>query len=399
MAIGSSLGITLPTQGSNTNTWGTDLNTELQKVIDAVEGQVPISAIDFTSDLAAGDNGITGLDRTQYNAQGSNPTDLRCVFFTSSGEFAVRDGANNVVTLTSSGALNAAASNGLTDTGGTYGSSGIALDWNGSKYDFLDGVGTYADVRANKLELHDNTANSVTIDVPTVSSSYNLTLPSAVAASTGLFLQSDSSGNCSWSNSTTQDVDTGNLDVTGTIGSTGTATFGGLTTVSGGGISLGSNLDILLQGTGVVRHGEYTIFFPAAMGAAQNGSTDMGDYFLGSAVGAQYWEAPTISSEITIPVLLKAGDRIKQIEVHFVGDDTTSKTFYLIEYDPSLATATQVGTEATTTSGYGTVTIDSLSTSSQLPLTMDAGKFVAVTFNAARAGDRVYGIDVTYDRP
>ena len=215
MPIGSDLGINLPTQGANTGTWGTDLNTELQKVIDAVEALVPASSIDFSADFDLNSFALTGISYSAYEGQASVAS-LNSVYFDTSGEANIVDGSANVVQLTLNGALNTASNGGIGDSGGDYGTNSISFDWDGTRYNAKNGAtaDSYADIRFNSAILRDGSGHDITLDAPSIGASYTLTLPTAVPASTGLFVQGTTAGALSFSNSTAQDITlTGSADV------------------------------------------------------------------------------------------------------------------------------------------------------------------------------------------
>ena len=282
MPIGSSLGITLPTVGGSTNTWGSDLNTELNKIITAVEAQVPAGAIDFSADFDFNNYALTNAKHLDFDQQ-TSVTALNSVYFKTDNNLYVRDGGNNEVQITVSGALNNASAGGLGDSGGTYGTSGITFDWDGTRYNAKDGSGAndYADVRMDDLILQDGSGNQITIACPSIGTNYTVTLPNAVAASAGLFLQSDASGNCSWSNSTAQ--------------------------------------DITLTGSAKLVHGQRERIISAVAGEA-GGVGSM------SPVNS-FWQASAGSQRLTIPIPCEVNERIVSITFYYAGADTSTKTF------------------------------------------------------------------------
>lgn len=183
MPIGSSQGITLPTQGGNTDTWGTDLNTELQKLINSVESQVPSSAVDYSATLDVNEQGVENIDYLEFLVGGGTGGGARSLYMNTSGNLVFVDGSNNTVVLTAGGTLNSASIGGIADSGGDYGTNDIEVDWNGTQYDFHDGANNYAPVRVGDLRLEDS-AFYITLTAPSLSASYTLTLPSAAPSAT-----------------------------------------------------------------------------------------------------------------------------------------------------------------------------------------------------------------------
>jgi len=354
MAIGSSLGITLPTQGGNTGTWGTDLNTELQKVIDAVEAQVPASAIDFSADFDLNGYAITSIEYTSYDQQ-SSVTALNSLYFDTAGELYCIDGSSNSIQLTASGALNNASAGGLGDSGGTYGTSGITLDWDGSIYNAKDGSGAndYANVRMDELQLRDGSGNDLTIAAPAMFTNYTVTLPNAVAGGATTALQSDASGNCSWSNS--------------------------------------FSTDITLSGSAELKHGDRILNIHASAGHFTQDPNGVGRPLMSNTlfdVGMT-----TANEDWVMAVPLTDGDRIKQVDVLFYKGDTATTTVRLNYVTAAFQTPTGIGTGTSTTAGAVTIQITGLTH------TIASGEIVLFRVDAEHGSDRIAGIRVTYDRP
>jgi len=349
MPIGSDIDVTLPTQGGNTGTWGTDLNTQITKIVTAVEAQVPVTAIDASADLSMGGNGITALERTVYQAQSSNPVDLMSVFFTTAGEFAVRDNSNNVITITNAGNLNNAGAGGLGDSGGDYGTGGITFDWDATRYKALSGSGAddYANVRMGAAEIRDGSGNTLTVDVPAMSSDYSFTLPAAVPAAAAL-LQSDTSGNVTFSSS--------------------------LAT------------DITLTSSAEIKHGTRTKVINATTGMVSSNSTASSHYSTGEVTPG------ATSLGVAFPLDLMTGDRIINIYVYCFGGNTGSKACHIISNAACDATEVEEDNTASTTAGAHTITWTAINHTV-------ASNSMWFRFSTAHASDRILSIRVQWDRP
>lgn len=362
MAIGSSLDITLPTQGANTGTWGTDLNTELQKIIDAVEAQVPISAVNFNATIDVENQGMEDIDYLEFSAGGGTGDGARSLYMDTSGELVFIDANGNSVQITSSGTLNSAALAGITGSG--YGSGGIEINWNGTQYDFFDGASDYAPIRVNDVRLA-NSGFFVTIDAPALSASYSFTVPSAAPGSAA-FLQMDTSGNVTASNTMAQAV---------TFSST--ASVGSTLTVSGD-----------CNVTGDVTHGNRVL----PVSAVSTYPIDSGG---GPSINAAgYWNAGGVSEICWLPIPLKVGDRIRSMVVTVYGGDTSTKTLALRTQDLTDGTTNQ---EASTTTAQGASVAQV--TISSIDYTIEANHAPYFSMTSLHANDRIYGVVVTYDRP
>ena len=354
MAIGSSLGITLPTQNGNSGTWGTDLNKELQKIIDAVEAQVPASAIDFSADFNLNSYGLTSVNRVAFDALSTAPTDLRSAYFDSSGNFYVINGSGTAVQLTSGSGLSGA---GGSITGAGYGSSGIELNWDGTNYDFKDGSGAddFAPIEVGSLRLNDGSSNQLIHRVGSMSSNYTLTWPSAVAGGADYLLASNGSGGLSWTNS-----------ISAALALSGKVTFSGGTA-----------------------HGDRIL---GLTGAAFRPEVSTATYQTSGNIGLQTNTSGSQSFMICIP--LKEGDQIKSI-VARGSYIAATQTFSCRVLDTAgSGTTTSLGSTTEAGTGYQDTTLNvtdhTLASGEMLVFNWDAG---------ASAGDVLYGISVTYDRP
>lgn len=360
MPIGSSLGITLPTQGGNTGTWGTDLNTELNKIITAVEAQVPITALDVSATFDLNSQAMSDVDSIAF-ANGGTTTALRS-FYVTAGELYYRDGANNPVQMTNGGVVNTASNGNIGSTGSpAYGTSGVVFNWDGTRYSALDGSGAddYANVRMGSLELRDGSSNTLTVDVPAMGSDYTLSLPAAAPAGDAL-LQMDASGNVTASSS---------------IGT-----------------------DITLTGSAEVKHGSRTkrIGIWAGQGYDDGYLTTVYSGHSGTA-GAPtgQWTAGAGNPVFHLPIDLESGCRITQVRA-YVNTSSAGMDVYLGSTTTAGVNTTNHETAAATGIGDETLT---MTVSPNLTLGSGGVDFVYVYFNSMNSGDEIYGIDVTYDRP
>lgn len=358
MAIGSSLGITLPTQGSTT-TWGTALNTELQKIIDAVEASVPASAITFSADFDLNNYALTSIAHTSYDEQSSAPTELRSLYFNSSGELICIDGSNNSVAITSGGGLSGA---GGSITGAGYDGSEVRLNWDNTYFNFYSGSGSddFADVRMNTLLLRDGSGNAVTLDCPSLSSDYTVTFANAVPGSTAA-VQISAAGQLSYSN-----------------------TFSELITASAG-VTCAANQDITLSGTGKYNHGEYELVLNTCAGTANSPSSSYNGTY-------GYWEIYQGTS-LFMPVPLPVGKRIKSIYAKTNSADTGTKTLALWSKSTASASApTVIATTTGTTSGLETLTLSGLSTTIATAIS-----YVIQFVSSSTDSNEITLVSITYD--
>lgn len=348
MPIGTSLSVTLPTQGGNTDTWGTDLNTELQKIINAVEAQVPSTAIDFSTTLDVNEQGIENADYLEFVPGGSAGGGSRSIYLNTSGEYIFVDGAGNSIQITSNGTLNFGSVGGIGDSGGDYGTTGIEVDWNGAQYDFHDAASTYAPIRVGDVKLS-NSSYFVTLDAPSLSASYSFTVPASAPAAAA-FLQMDTSGNVTASNTMAQELIV--------------------------------NADIDCSGD--VKHGSKVLTLHASAGEESSRGGDFTN---------DRWNASAAFQNLRIAIPLHVGDQITNIRVHYVGLITQNKTLVFERYNIGTASVSTVWSAVSALGG--TLTSNVTGTA----YTVDADDFLWFSYTSGGSSDQVYGIQVTYNRP
>lgn len=341
MPIGTSLGLSLPTPGVTTD-WGDEINTALETIAEAVEGQVPSSALDVSSNIAFGGNDITAMGTIQFTNEAAGLTaagDVRKVY-TVSGELYFTDGSQNAIQITSGGALNAAALGGISGAG--YGSGGVQVSWDSGTDAYLfksgSGASDYAKIGVESVKLQDGSGNFLTLDTPSLASGYTITFPAAVP-------------------STTQGV---------------SITSGGVVTFDGA-------------------HGSRTLTIHPAAG--QHFSADDNPTYT---TGAWVWTAS--NDIIDYPIPLEVGKRITAVTV---GLERVSGEINFILASCTLTAVTNTtlcsknitsGTSATTTE------IGTSPTSGSLPQTVETAKTYVLRADANNYTGWVYGINVTYDQ-
>ena len=371
MAIGSSLGITLPSQGGNTGTWGTDLNTELDKIITAVEANVPVTAIDFSADFDIGDTVIESAKAVEFDVQSSDPSNTNAIFVDSAGEFNFTDNAGNTVQMTASGALNLAATGGLGDSGGDYGTGGITFDWDGTgHYNARYGSGTnqFSPVRMSLLKLRDGSSNELTVDVPSMSTNYTLSLPAAVPSTAGTLMQSDTSGNITFSNTGLDDI------------------------------TLAANQHVTVSGTGKFKHGSKDRTIPMARGLSLDNA------YYNTAAGT--WDSKNSGGTefLHFDLGLAEGERLVALTVHGISGDAAGEVMEGILYSKSGTSAlAQVSTTKTSGTATGADSISWSSSATGIEYTVPANTSLILQLDLPQtsgAGEVTYdSIEMTYDQP
>lgn len=194
-AIGSSLGLTLPTVGDTS--WGGPLNTILSSLITAVEGTVSSGAVLVNSNFDLSSYSLTSVNRVKFISQSATLSDTQTAYFYG-GDLYITNSAGTAVQITSGGSVVAASGN-IGDSGGTYGALGIELDWNGTTYDFKDGASSYAPIRVDDVRMVDGSYYAGIEATAGMTASYTLSLPVELPAATRI-LQVGATGAISASN-------------------------------------------------------------------------------------------------------------------------------------------------------------------------------------------------------
>lgn len=270
------------------------------------------------------------------------------------GELYYNDDAGNQVQLSSGGSVAAAAGN-ISGTG--YGASGVEVAWVAADvaYEFRSGSGTddFADGKFDDVYLNDGSGNFLRIAAPSMGADYSLTLPSAVPAANGALVQMATSGALTASNS----------------------------------VTLASNANITLTGTGTLKHGSRTYVISGAdFVGGTGGVTDEAILLHDSSTNATY----------VAGVLLPAGARITSVVFTVVhGAGATNRAYGLKSRVLSTGIASTVvsTTDATDDDGPFTVSSGALTT------TLAAGSVYYLVATLSEADDAVHGAEITYDTP
>lgn len=171
--------------------------------------QVPVDGLNFNSDLLINDYNISEIHSTRMtdNASAlSGPTDINCAY-TAGGNLYYNDVNGNQIQITAGGALNAASIGGI---GGDYATSGASEFYTASSetFSFTSTTNVPANLDAASVAVREAVASSyaITLKSPTsLASAYDVTLPTALPAST-LPITMNTSGNLATGQITTAQI-------------------------------------------------------------------------------------------------------------------------------------------------------------------------------------------------
>lgn len=187
------MGLTLPTVGGSTGTWGTTTNDneELIDAHDHTTGKgvpIPTAGLDIDADLTFAGNAAINLKAAQMTAQASAPALNRSIWVDTSGDLYYRNAAGTSVQITSGGQLDVSSVGGIA---GDYAAAGASLYYDDAAdtYRFLSAAplpNVWSSVSAGDIDLYEKASgitNRVRLKSPAaLAASYTVTLPAAVPA-------------------------------------------------------------------------------------------------------------------------------------------------------------------------------------------------------------------------
>ncbi len=367
--------IVLPDVSGSIDTWGTELNTALQAIIDPHDHttgkgkQVPTAGIGINADLTMGNYRLTSVGGLSMQNRGALLTSGACEFFAYGGDAYFRSNGGVNVKITNGGALN------MTTVGGIAGdytsvSAEVAFVDAQDGYTFKQQVGAAvrqyakmdcADVRLYEFKAHPAAApptNFVSLKSPAaLAASYQVTLPAAVPAAT-LPVQMSAAGVLS----------------------------------VGGSIAMASGDNITLSGAGRYKRsgGTFCVALSAGLTSGANVAYDSTNHYLASTGAGTY----------TLNVPIPDNRKVTQIDTEVYGNGAcliTVDAFKLEAaglYYAATSSSTPGAAYATQTINNATLAANWIGSGAQTFTGYQTLEF-KITFGAA--GGRVSRIKVTFD--
>jgi hypothetical protein len=382
------MGLITPTGHGSEDVWDTILES-LFTLVDEHDHssgkgvKVPSSGLNINADVAWNSGGtyyaITGIKALDFQPSlDSAMSAFACALYVDSddNELYWRTAGGVNVRVTDTNSLNVGSFTG--GIGGDYATTTALLDYDDAtdtyrlRQELSGGVRQYAKIGVADIVLREyDPAGDLTVPVETITikspdalaAAYTMTLPAAVPASTSL-MQMSSTGAVLVSN----------------------------TPPSLNGLTLDNNTDLTLQGTGHLKHGEYTVTLP--VGPSAFASVGSLSYAVdGIAAGVDSWELSSGGVCAWYAPHLMTGWRLKFVAVRGVGPASVGNQLTVtIQNDRTSSTKAHTESGDFNTAYQVVAAIDT-------PYTVAAGDVLRVDINPGAGVCDLHDVILTFDRP
>ena len=287
---------TVPPVGTAGTAYATQVNSFLTEVKGRLEAKVPLSSLQ-PGELNLFNNPVSNAQYVGLYEQTALPT-LPIGALQSFGGDLYWVSPSGAAKITTGSALNAAGIGGITgDYGGINPAQFRFVDVDETFYAYDNfGLGNWARVGGRSFDVYGAVAGTNRVRITWAgSTSYTITLPAAAPGSGTGIVQMDSTG-----------LMTASATVTG-ITVTGTSTLNDT-------VTLAANKNLVLSGTGVISHGEYSEAFLCALSYVPESGAS---YTIVGGAGPYINVSAGETVHFNVPV--QAGRRIKKIKLSGVG--------------------------------------------------------------------------------
>lgn len=364
--LSGSIPVPLTTTGPE---YAVDVGTILDAILDRWAQAIQTADIDIDNTLDMNAYRLSNVSGTLYidhSASVSGGSFPRMTYFRD-GQFYVNDTAGNEIQITDAGGLNASLLGGI---GGDYTTTSADVSYvNASgSYFFNSAPNTAAQIDVGDVKIKDTTSVfGVILNAPSgMTSDYNVTFP--VSASAGeqiVMMKSD-----------------------------GTLSVDGKGIMSGSGLQLGyegqqGKLHIV---SGSLRHGDETLSLNAIGGIGYTAAATDSHHQMPGGFYSGSWIASAVTDKFHFPVPLRVGDSLRSFRFMYEGSAGSTKTFTLNQVYYADGTVTQEVQDTATAPSYSAKIVT-------CNVIIQASSTYWVEFKPGTTGDRVFGIEYTYDRP
>ena len=422
MSYGTSLGITLPTVSTTVGPdYAEDINEALESIIDVLEAKVTPAGISISSDLnfkpSSTNYAATNVERVNFQNKSAaiGAVTYPYATYVVDGDLYFNDGTGHQIRMTTGGTVNVSTTGGITGSG--YGSSGVEVNWSSGDSAYLfktaSAANSYAHLWCNNVRLSDLSDHYIALDAPSLSSTYTVTLPSAVPASSNSVVMATAANPTVWSYVTDVTLTSltttgaalvgttfnvgGNTTLTGTLDVAGAVLTGTATT-----LTLSSNDSYVVAGTGRFKHGTQYKFFPAnslvyddTINTSFNRTVD-------------YVERSNLNSgtarSVYLAVPMEGGKKITAVRAYVEACSGASNPEIRMDVYTKTGTtlSASLGNSSTTGAGTATLAVTGLTITQNDSTTLSSNPSCVVELtladhDGASQGDRVYLVQVAYE--
>lgn len=393
------MGLTLPTVDGSVDTWGTELNTLLEDLVDPHDhtsgkgARIPSAGLDIDANISIATYNLTSVGGLAFaSSPAVAPTSLG--LYIASNELIWVTSGGTTVQLTNGAALNTSLLGGIT---GDYTSTDADVEYVDAEkaYEFKqdEGPDHWANLKVGNVYVFEPTSgitNAVGLKSPTsLASAYDITLPAALPAATELLTMTsagvlDHTATPSLTTlSATGDITTSAGDITATAGDI-TATAGDL--VAGGNVAA----------TGQIYHGEVERELPILFD--EHGGTG---WVATTTGGAAEYQG---DFRIVIRIPLAEEEHLKEVHV-WVADNTGAGNVAMSVWSAAYSaggavpTPTQLGSTQTTDDVSGTNVQQLSVTGLDQAYAAQTSLSVLVRGSVADTSLKLFRATYVYDRP
>lgn len=391
----ANMSLSVPTLNGDPGTWDTQINVSLTLIDlhDHTSGKgvvVPSAGIGINANLTFAGYSATSLKATAFTTQASSPGTESVWVKTSDHELYYTNELGVDAKLTDNGAVNIAAVGGIV---GDYASAAAAFYYDDAAKSYLalqlaPAPNVWASLSAGDIDLYEKTSGSATrvrLSSPAaLAASYAVTFPAALPGST-LLTQVSSTGVMTWSN-TVANAATFSSAVTFSV----SPVFSTTVTFALG-ATMSANQNVTVSGTGKYVHGGEIMNVSPLAGTPLAAAAD----FVPVA-NAVYVLSVGAAKQLNIPIPLKAGDRITDLQYTIGGNPGGTGDFTItLNHYTATNVRTAIGSDTKNNHAAGLVTYALAVTDT----TLASGDVVVMEIVCSEADQQISTIAATYTRP